>query len=160
MRITGRKQTMKKSLLKATLICLGAILLCGMSSFKSLQGEKSQRSCRTASIVNDTIKNLEGENLQCSIKEVDANRDLSKCKCTLWVSEGMRGDWKLYVSVSCDCKVIVTYDYDIYYADGNNVPCHGSIVSEQIGDHDLNVSGSMSNSRCCPVNITARLAQE
>lgn len=150
---------MKKSLLKASLICLGITLLCGLYSFKTPDGVKLQQRYLTAAISNDTIITPEGMESQ-QIKEVVVESGLSKCTCTLSVVDGT-AVWILQVYISCDCDVIVTYDYIVYYVDGTTYqPPYPVEIRCDNGMCNHKVEGSMSDSRCCPVSITARLAQE
>lgn len=124
---------MKKTVLQALLICLGIALLCGLYSFKTHMGEKSQR-----------------------IKKDAVEYNLNDCVCTLRVDENVASSsWYLVVHVGCssNCNVKVTYDYTISYADGTDVPGSGS-GEYGYGDHVI-TSGSMRDSRCFPGNLHA-----
>ena len=159
------KIKMKKSLLKTSLICLGITLLCGLYSFKTPEGMKSQQRNRTASIVYDTIITLDGEGARC-IKEFGEKSDPSVCECVLYVVENeYTNSWSLKLSVSCNCTVIVTYDYTVFSKDDGDVPGQGEIECGW-GVHDLKdvsgnyISGNLIDSRCNPERVIARLAPD
>ena len=111
---------MKKSILKASLICLGIALLCGMSSFKTPDEVKPQQNYQTKTISNGTVINLDGREPQCIKKEVVLEGDKNGCTCTLEVIyDGT--NWALRVKKSSltEKDVVVTYSYKIYGLDGS-----------------------------------------
>ena len=108
---------MKKLLLKASLICLGATLLCGMSSFTTPKVEKLQ--CHNVSFVYDTIITPNGEESQCIIKEIVVESDQGDCVCSLYVHYTTE-HWYLYCCTNgCDRQVEVKYWYKLYVEGGN-----------------------------------------
>ena len=147
---------MKKSLLKASLICLGVILLCGMYSFRIPDGVKSPRS--HASIIYDTITTSDREESRY-IKEVVFENDQKQCTCTLFVSENS-GNWRLGIKSSCSCELRATYVYTKYYIEGDE------FKEETIGPLTVDIGsvekptldqGKIGESVCFPVSIDAHI---
>lgn len=159
MEITGRKQKMKNSLLKASLICLVFTLLCGLYSFQTPEVVKTQRCNRTASVVYDTIITSEGEVSEC-IKEVVVKSDQSECKCSLYVSYGQPGRWSLNLNNYCTCTVIATIEYKIYEVDDIS----GEFIERTEGPKEIEIGniektglerGDVGKSLCIPLSIQA-----
>lgn len=149
---------MKKSLLKASLICLEAILLCGLSSFKSPERVNSQQSCQTVTISNDTITTSDREESRY-IKEVVFENDQKQCTCTLFVSENS-GNWRLGIKSSCSCELRATYVYTKYYIKDDE------FKEETIGPLTVDIGsvekpaldqGKIGESVCFPVSIDAHI---
>lgn len=109
---------MKKSLLKASLICLGVTLLCGLYSFKTPDIETSQQGCQTAAISNDTVISLLGAGSQ-SIKKEVAVGGRDGCTCSIDVS--VSGEqWNIEGSNDCVETVSIRCWGIVYGADGAN----------------------------------------
>lgn len=128
---------MKKSLLKASLICLGVTLLCGLYSFKTIEGEKSQHI----------------------MKKSFVESELSGCKCRLCVKDGSDGDWVLYLYNDCSKNVKVTFTYYIYKLNGE---IESKPITDKIYSPGRNFidNGVKSEELCCPGGITACLTDE
>lgn len=169
---------MKKTLLKASLICLGILLLCGMSSFKTSERVKSQplitndtlvtfeedgaqQSFQIATIVYDSVITTDGEDLQ-NIKEVVVDGDKGVCSCTLYVSNS-GSIWTLYIyyhNVSCDNSKNVYAEYSYIESFANKpqktIHCTRSMPL-RVGDNQV-ASGSLTGdnrSMCIPKSIKA-----
>ena len=109
---------MKKLLLKASLICFGVTLLCGMSSFKIPEIEKFQQSYHSAAIAHDSIVIPNGEESEC-IKEIVVKSEQGDCICSLYVHY-TDSNWYLYCCTNgCDRQVEVKYWYKLYVEGGN-----------------------------------------
>lgn len=112
---------MKKPILKTALICLGITLLCGMYSFKTPEGMKSQQRNRTMSIAYDTIITPDGEESEC-VKEVVVESDQGEGSFSLAVHYAScnygdicdPGNWYLYATNNYSRSVKVTYKYRKY----------------------------------------------
>lgn len=151
---TGQKQTMKKSLLKASLICLGVTLLCGLSSFMVPERVKLQQSCQTVTVSNDTIITSEGEESEC-IQKIVVEIDRSGCKCSLTISYGEPGAWILCLTNDCTRRVHAICEYQIYGKDGvhdkktntKEVTIGGNMRSVRID------SGSLDKSVCEVIDL-------
>ncbi len=156
---------MKKSLLKASLFCLGAILLCGLYSFKSLQIESFQQNYQTEAIFNDTLITPEGEEPQL-IKESIVEDDQRQCSCYLFVSENTTTEsWRLGIKSSCSCTLIATYVYTVYYIDEYS----GEFKERTEGPEEIEIGnveipqldhGTIGKSVCFPVSIDARFKED
>lgn len=124
---------MKKTLFKTAFICLGITLLCGLYSFKTPDGVKSQQNYRTASIVYDTIITPDGDESECIKKEVVVEGDKDGCTCTLYVSYDSSQDWSLRLKKSIKQKdVVAYYSYKKYGLDGKETENSGKIISVRI----------------------------
>lgn len=151
---------MKKHLLKAALICLGITLLCGLYSFKTSEGVKSQQNYQTASIVYDTIITPEGEESEC-IKEVVIESDQSDCQCSLYVSINTtinRWDLMISKSLSCSGPVTARYKYKVtYYANGSNYPNDTTIdygpYTTIVWNPNSVAHGDIRYSECTPIDL-------
>jgi len=112
---------MKKTLLKVTLICLGAILLCGLSSFRIPEKTKSQQNNQTAAISNDTIITPKGEKPQY-IKGVDVEGDQMNCKhCSVELKVDGDASWYLQLINNCNKTISATCKYKIYYQTNSQI---------------------------------------
>jgi len=151
---------MKKSLLKASLICLGITLLCGLYSFRIPEGENLQQRFRTASISNDTLITPDGEEAQ-SIKEVVVESDQGDCECvvTLKIVSGYTShDWELIVTNPCHKSIVASCNYDITTAPGRpncyTIYEEGEVEVKQNGSKTI-ASGSYECSYCEPISVSA-----
>lgn len=125
---------MKKLLLKATFVCLGITLLCGMYSFKTPQKE--------------LLKN---------IKEVVIEKDLCDCNYHLYVENGV-GWWYLKLKNGCPDPIIATCKYTIYYEDGSSKSCTQTVRLN--GNWETIVDrGNSDHSSCTADDVSARFAQ-
>ena len=139
---------MKKSLLKASLICLGITLLCGLSSFNTPNGVKSQG--RNASIVYDTIITPFGEGSQC-MKEV-VEGDNRGCTCSLFVETFDNNSWILWLEVTGNNgrEVKVEGDYYIVSYDGRDNHQINRVIS---GNEKQKLRSGSSNSVCIVTSL-------
>lgn len=150
---------MKKHLLKALLICLGATLLCGLSSFKTSEGVKSPRS--NVSIIYDTIITHDGE-VSRVIKEVVDENGQTQCTCSLFVSV-TGGNWRLGISSSCNCPLEATIVYTKYYIQGDEFKeVTIGPIPEDVGrvEKPALESGTIGESFCIPVSVDAHLKDQ
>lgn len=153
---------MKKSLLKATLICLGVTLLCGLYSFKTPEEVKLQRCNQTASIVYDTIITSDGKESEC-IQKVAVESEQGDCECvvTLKIVNGYTSsDWKLIVTNPCHKSVVATCNYDISTALGQP-NCYtiffevGEEVEVKHKSSEVIARGPYDCSYCEPISVSA-----
>ena len=148
---------MKKSLSKAALICFGVTLLCGLYSFKTPEGERSQQCYRTALIVFDTIITPDGEGSEC-IKEVVVDRYQDPCTCLLEVRKNGTG-WTLYIVYqSCDdnnIDVYAEYTWTEEYPSGPpKTITRTTAIPLRPGENQM-VHGDYTESICIPNSINA-----
>ena len=159
---------MKKTLLKTVFICLEITLLCGLYSFKTPDGVKSQHSYRTSAISNDTVITPDGQESEC-VKEVVDEGGKNGCTCTLKVKNNhpTTGQWELQLEKSSltDRNVQVTFEYKLYSVNFENGSSEDFVNSSSKifrcteiiqGDHmnKLDVrSDQLHKSVCVPVRI-------
>ena len=144
---------MKKSLLKATLICFGVILLCGLSSFMTPEEVKSPRSNYAMSIIYDTIITPEGEGSQC-IREVVVESDQGDCLCSLYVTHST-GSWTLWLARSRFGRSIeATIEYRIYSGNSSKKIKETTNLPGNYSNNPIH-SGFLSSSDCRPVSLKA-----
>ena len=125
---------MKKSLIKASLVCLGITLLCGLYSFKTLEREISQ--CVTEMVIEN---------------------DLCDCNYRLYV-ETCTGFWYLKLKNECPDPIIATCKYTIYYDDGTQKTYTETIRLNGVWE-TIVASGNTDHSSCTANSVSARFAQ-
>lgn len=116
---------------------MGATLLCGLLSFKTIEEEKSQRI----------------------IQKVVVESNLSGCNCFLRVVDGSNGTWVLYLDNDCSKHVKASFTYYVYHLNGDIVP-HPVTETEYEPGRNFIDHGVKSKTLCCPGTITACLIDE